>query len=360
MKIFTIIGARPQFIKASIFSKLLKDNIGLIEEYIIHTGQHYDSNMSEIFFTSLQIPKPAFNLGIGGGSHGANTGMMLIEIEKLFIKEPPDAVIVYGDTDSTLAGALAASKLHIPVLHIEAGLRSFNKRMPEEQNRIITDNLSTLLFAPTETAVQNLYKEGFDKNSVFLVGDVMYDATLYFRKFAAENENEVLNRFKLKKFEYHLLTIHRKENTDDPILLQEILAAFGVKNVPVVLPLHPRTRKKIDDYSILLPDNIIIIEPVGYLEMLTLLKNAKFVFTDSGGVQKEAYFLGRPCFTLRNETEWIELVECGANILTKPSDIKQYLHGCIERNEIVYDKFLYGGGQASNSILNVIKQYFQL
>lgn len=360
MKIYTILGARPQFIKASIFSKLLKDNTGLIDEFIIHTGQHYDSNMSEIFFSSLQIPKPAFNLGIGGGSHGENTGMMLMEIEKLLIKDRPDAVLVYGDTDSTLAGALAASKLHIPVIHIEAGLRSFNKRMPEEQNRIITDNLSSLLFAPTEIAVQNLYKEGFENNSVFLVGDVMYDATLYFGKIAAENENEVLNRFKLNKEEYHLLTIHREENTNDPILLQEILEAFEVKNVPVVLPLHPRTRKRIKDYSIYLPSNLIIIEPVGYLEMLTLLKNAKFVFTDSGGIQKEAYFLGRPCFTLRNETEWIELVKCGANILTKPSDIKKYLNGFTERNEIVYDKLLYGGGQASNNILNVIKQYFQL
>lgn len=358
MKIFTIVGARPQFVKASIFSKLLKEKGECIEEYIVHTGQHYDQNMSEIFFSNLGIPTPAYNLGVGGGTHAYNTGMMLIEIEKLLFSGKPDAVLVYGDTDSTLAGALAASKLHIPVIHIEAGLRSFNKRMPEEQNRVITDHLSTILFAPTETAIRNLKNENIDEKSIFLVGDIMYDATLHFGEIAKQSEEQLLNFYGLKKYVYHLLTIHREENTSDPQMLQEIFSAFEKENVPVILPLHPRTKKKISDYSIHVPNNIFIIDPVGYIEMLSLLKNSKYVFTDSGGVQKEAYFLGRPCFTLRNETEWIELLNIGANMLIKPSEIANYINGNSNRNNVLNDGSLYGGGKAAENILSVIKQYF--
>jgi UDP-GlcNAc3NAcA epimerase len=358
MKIFTIVGARPQFVKASVFSKLLKEKKTGIEEVIVHTGQHYDQNMSDIFFSSLGIPEPAYNLGVGGGTHGYNTGMMLIEIEKLLLSGKPDAVLVYGDTDSTLAGSLAASKLHIPVIHIEAGLRSFNKRMPEEQNRIITDHMAALLFAPTETAVRNLRNEGVPEKSVFLVGDIMYDATLHFGELAKQTEEEFLQSQQLDKQAYHLLTIHREENTSDPAMLQEIFSAFEGKNIPVILPLHPRTRKKIADFSIQMPQNIRMIDPVGYMEMLSLLKNAKYVFTDSGGVQKEAYFLGRPCFTLRNETEWVELLDIGANMLTKPAQIADYINGHSTRQEIINNGNLYGGGKAAENILSVIKQYF--
>lgn len=360
MIIFTIVGARPQFVKASILSRLLKENNYGIEEFIVHTGQHYDHNMSQIFFSSLNIPEPAYNLGVGGGTHGYNTGMMLIEIEKLLLANKPDAVLVYGDTDSTLAGALASSKLHIPVLHVEAGLRSFNKRMPEEQNRIITDQLSTILFAPTETAVINLRNEGVEEKRISLVGDIMYDATLHFGKIAEKTESFLLKKFQVHKNEYHLLTIHREENTSNPEILQEIFSAFENNGIKVILPLHPRTRKKIADFSIRMPKNIRIIEPLGYIEMLSLIKNSNYVFTDSGGVQKEAYFLGRPCFTLRNETEWVELLENSANMLIHPSRIENYINGSITRSEVVKDESLYGGGKAAENILSVIKQYFKV
>jgi UDP-GlcNAc3NAcA epimerase len=358
MKIFTIVGARPQFVKASIFSKLLKEEGDNIQEQIVHTGQHYDQNMSEIFFSNLGIPMPAYNLGVGGGTHGYNTGMMIIEIEKLLLSGKPDAVLVYGDTDSTLAGALAASKLHVPVIHVEAGLRSFNKRMPEEQNRIITDHLSAILFAPTETAIKNLRNESIDEKSVHLVGDIMFDATLHFGELAKQTEEQLLQLYELTKFNYHLLTIHREENTSDPKILQEIFAAFENDKEKVILPLHPRTKKKIADFSIRIPNNVCIIDPVGYIEMLSLLKNAKYVFTDSGGVQKEAYFLGRPCFTIRNETEWIELLNNGVNMLIKPSEIASYINGYSIRNTVVNDGTLYGGGKAAENILSIIKQYF--
>ena len=321
MKLVTIVGARPQFIKAAVFSKeFRKDNV----EILIHTGQHYDENMSDTFFKELDIPKPDYNLGIGSGNHGMQTGRMLEEIEKVLIKEKPDGVLVYGDTNSTLAGALAASKLNIPVFHIEAGLRSYNMAMPEEQNRILTDHISTLLFCPTQTAVDNLSKEGIIKG-VINTGDIMYDAVLNnivlgekkYRdgKWLEVLKKENINMINLDKKLYYLVTIHRPVNTDNHKNLSQIFDALDSLDKPVLMPLHPRTIKKVDSFK-LNKNNIIIINPVGYLMMLFLLKNAYMIITDSGGLQKEAYFLKTPCTTLRNETEWPETLVDRWNVLS--------------------------------------------
>lgn len=310
MKIVTIVGARPQFIKAAPVSRILRQNH---TEILVHTGQHYDYKMSEIFFDDLKIPKPNYNLQVGSGSHGKQTGEMLQKIEEVLLIEKPDSILVYGDTNSTLAGGLAASKLHIPVIHIEAGLRSFNRRMPEEINRVVVDHLSTILFAPTETAVKNLQKEGITHN-IYNVGDVMYDATLY-NLGLAEKKSTILKQYNLEPFQYYLSTIHRPENVDNKESLANILQALSLLDKTVLLPLHPRTEKQISLFG--LKDqantNILIIPPVGYLDMLTLENNAKGILTDSGGIQKEAYFLKTPCFTMRSETEWIETVEMGWN-----------------------------------------------
>jgi UDP-GlcNAc3NAcA epimerase len=314
MKILTIVGARPQFIKLAPFSKVLRENG--INEIIVHTGQHYDENMNDLFFKELEIPEPDYNLGIGSGNHGEQTGRMLIEIEKVILKENPDLVIVYGDTNSTLAGALAASKLHIKLAHVEAGLRSFNKRMPEEINRVLTDHVSDILFCPTQTAVENLKNEGITKG-VYLVGDVMFDALLHFSKISDMKSN-ILERLNIKPKEYYLATIHRAENTDNYERLKNILIAFSKMDEKVVFPIHPRTRKMISYYGLgdlLENDNVKVIDPVGYLDMLKLEKNAKAILTDSGGVQKEAFWLKVPCITLRDETEWVETVNLGWNRL---------------------------------------------
>lgn len=313
MKIATVVGARPQFIKAAPVSRVLRQNH---EEILIHTGQHYDANMSDVFFEELHIPKPDYNLGIGSGHHGAQTGAILEKVEEVLLSENPDALLVYGDTNSTLAGALAAAKLHIPVIHIEAGLRSFNRRMPEEINRVLTDHISEWLFCPTDTAVRNLVQEGITQG-VYQVGDVMYDA-FRFNQELAHQKSKILETLGLKTQDYILCTIHRAENTDDPSRLQEILKALAKVQKPVVLPLHPRTRKIIGEQGLseLLTGNFHVIEPVGYLDMIALEVNAWKLVTDSGGVQKEAYFAGVPCITMRDETEWVETVKVGWNVLT--------------------------------------------
>lgn len=312
MKIVTIIGARPQFIKAAaVSSALIKNHV---KEIILHTGQHYDKNMSDVFFYDLHIPKPVYNIGIRSSTHGAMTGRMLEKIETILIDEKPNIILVYGDTNSTLAGALAASKLHIPIAHVEAGLRSFNKRMPEETNRILTDHMSDLLFAPTNTAVKNLKNEGITKG-VHHIGDVMYDAAVFFGKIA-EKKSEIIGQLGLKNQQYFLSTIHRAENTDNPKRLESIINALVTlsKNTPVVLPLHPRTLKIILKIGLAKKiKNLNITKPLSFLDMVVLEKNAKVIITDSGGVQKEAYFHLVPCVTLRDETEWIETVNAGWN-----------------------------------------------
>lgn len=322
MKLVTIIGARPQFIKAAPFSEEFRKNN---EEILVHTGQHYDANMSDIFFDELGIPKPDYNLGVGSGSHGKQTASMLEGIEEILLKEKPDGLLVYGDTNSTLAGALAASKLHVPVYHVEAGLRSYNKLMPEEQNRILTDHISDILLCPTQTAVDNLNKEGI-MEGVVNTGDIMYDTVLRNIGIANEKysnglwfdeivkENGEIN--KITEKDYYLATIHRAENTDNPEKLFNIFKAFSELDKHVLLPLHPRTKRLIENLDIDFK-NIIIIKPVGYLLMLYLTSNAYMVVTDSGGLQKEAYFLKTPCTTLRDQTEWVETLGNSWNVLSQ-------------------------------------------
>lgn len=315
MKIITVIGARPQFIKAAVVSNAFKARG--VQEVILHTGQHFDSNMSDVFFDELGIPKPAYNLGIGGGSHGQNTGRMLEGIEKILMDEKADWLLVYGDTDSTLAGALAAVKLHIPIAHVEAGLRSFNRRMPEEINRILTDHAATMLFAPMEVAVTNLAREGVESDKVMNVGDVMFDAALFYGA-KADEESQILEKLGLAGEAYILATVHRAENTDAPERLTAIIQGMTDCGRQIVLPLHPRTKARIASLGLALPENVLAIEPVGYLDMVMLEKHADLIMTDSGGVQKEAFFYHVPCITLRDETEWVELVEAGWNKIVPP------------------------------------------
>jgi UDP-N-acetylglucosamine 2-epimerase len=312
MKIISVVGARPQFIKLAALSKELRRKH---REIIIHTGQHYDDDLSKIFFSELSIPKPDYNLSIGSAEHGEQTGRMLEGIERILLSHKPDLVIVYGDTNSTLAGALAAAKLNIPVAHVEAGLRSYRKSMPEEINRVLTDHVSTLLFCPTPTSVKNLKKEGITQG-VHLVGDVMYDSFLEHLK-AAEKKSRIMRKLNLGKKEFYLLTIHRAENTNIKENLKKVIQIVMNLDKTVVFPIHPRTRKKLTEFRLMskllsLPD-LILIDPVSYLDMLVLEKNARFVFTDSGGVQKEASFLKTSCLTLREETEWGETVKSGWN-----------------------------------------------
>lgn len=311
MKVVSIVGARPQFIKASPISRLLRQQH---TEILVHTGQHYDENMSDVFFEELEIPTPEYHLGVGSASHGAQTGAMLIGIEEVLVKEKPDWVLVYGDTNSTLAGALAASKLHFKVAHVEAGLRSFNHEMPEEINRIVADHLSTLLFCPSQTAVNNLANEGITQG-VHLVGDVMAEA-LAFAANKAKTHSDILSQLSLSEGKYLLATVHRAENTDDPIRLRNIIEAFNTIQEPIVFPVHPRTQKEINKLHYSLDDHVLMLEPLGYLDMVRLEASARVILTDSGGIQKEAYWLGVPCVTLRNETEWVETVETDWNKLT--------------------------------------------
>ncbi len=314
MKVLSVVGARPQFIKAFPVSLALKESNH--EEFSVHTGQHYDYSMSQIFFDEMCIQSPSINLAIGSGNHGAQTGKMLIELEKIMMEQKPDWVLVYGDTNSTLAGALAACKLQIPVAHVEAGLRSFNRSMPEEHNRLLTDHCSDLLFCPTANAVEHLRREGVVEN-VYLIGDTMYDAVLRFGPMA-ERHSVILDRLQVSPGSYALATVHRPYNTDNPHALRDILTAFGEVEHPIIFPIHPRTYKKINDYCIdttQVCPNVSFLEPLGYFDMLVLEKNACMIFTDSGGVQKEAFFFGTPCITLRPETEWVETVDLGWNHL---------------------------------------------
>lgn len=348
MKLFTVIGARPQFIKAATVSRALAAHYPDSREILVHTGQHYDANMSDVFFDELDIPRPGHHLGIGGGSHGQNTGRMLEKLDALMIQEKPDWVLVYGDTDSTLAGALAAAKLHIPVAHVEAGLRSFNRRMPEEINRVLTDHVADLLFAPTQLALRNLQKEGIADSKIHVVGDVMYDAALYYRPLARKPAWFDA----LRVGEFALCTIHRAENTDDPERMRGILAGLAESPLPVVLPLHPRTRKQLAQFHLNLPNTIRVVDPVGYLEMVWLESHCRLVVTDSGGVQKEAYFHGKPCVTLRDETEWVELVELGANVLVGAdrARIRAAVMGC-ESMICGSRDVLYGQGNSAMQLL---------
>ncbi len=351
-RILTVIGARPQFIKASVVSRAIAQSEG-IEEVLLHTGQHFDPNMSEIFFEQLGIPRPHFQLDIHSGHHGEMTGRMLAEVEKVIMAVSPDRVLVYGDTNSTLAGALAAAKLNVSVAHVEAGLRSFNMQMPEEINRILTDNISDLLFCPTDSAIQNLMYEGFDRKPVRVlqVGDVMHDAAQLFSARAVPPlDVEVPEKFVLA-------TLHRAENTDDPERLANIVRALNGLHqslVTVVLPLHPRTRKLIAQQGLEL--NVQLIEPVGYFEMVWLLDHCQMVLTDSGGVQKEAYFFGKACITMRDETEWVELVELGANELVGANTqliIDSAIRNMGRRVEDTHQ--LYGGGLAAAGIVSELK-----
>jgi UDP-GlcNAc3NAcA epimerase len=353
MRIVTVIGARPQFIKAAVVSR--EFSRAGIEERIIHTGQHFDKNMSEVFFTELGIPEPQVNLGIGGSTHGQNTGRMIEGIEAELTSVQPDFLLVYGDTDSTLAGALAAVKLHIPVVHVEAGLRSFNRRMPEEINRILTDHAADLLLAPTELAMAHLSGEGVPAERCFLVGDVMFDAAIYYGKLAAETSG-VLRDNGLDAGNYILATVHRAENTDVREHLESIFKGFESAPLPVVVPLHPRTKARMRSFNINAPDNVILIDPVGYLDMVMLEKNAALIATDSGGVQKEAFFHGIPCVTLRSETEWVELVDHGWNRLAPPSteaDLGSVIREAIDSKG--KDVEPYGRGNSAQLIVQILK-----
>ncbi|HIU64259.1 MAG TPA: UDP-N-acetylglucosamine 2-epimerase (non-hydrolyzing) [Candidatus Avacidaminococcus intestinavium] len=352
MKIITVVGARPQFIKASVVSKAIQE-IGGITEIIVHTGQHFDENMSEVFFNDLAIPRPKYKLDVNGGNHGDMTGRMLIEIEKVLLKEKPDLVLVYGDTNSTLAGALAAAKLHIPVAHVEAGVRDFDMRIPEEVNRILTDQVSSILFCPTDTAIENLQREGFAHKpaKVFQFGDVMQDsAELFSQRAISPHDFNVADGF-------ILTTLHRPDNTGDLIRLSAIVEALNYlhNNVaPVVLPLHPRMRGALNEYGIIL--DVHLIEPVSYLEMLWLLKHCGIVLTDSGGVQKEAYFFGKACVSMNDHSVWVELVKAGVNKVVG-ADSKKIIEAVISNlgRVIEVDRNLYGGGVAAKKIVEQLK-----
>ncbi len=356
MKILTVVGARPQFIKAATVSRAIASITGLTEK-IIHTGQHFDPNMSDVFFQEMEIPKPAYHLDIHGVNHGAMTGRMLEKIEEILLQEKPDVVLVYGDTNSTLAGALAASKLHYPLVHVEAGLRSFNMRMPEEINRILTDRVSNVLCCPTDQAVKNLVAEGYDKLNVKIenTGDVMLDAVQYYFQKSA-NKGSILKDVGLEKGEYILVTVHRAENTDELNRLKQIVDTLNEINqtIPIVYPIHPRTRKIIEKNQITV--HFKVIDPVGYFDMLQLIEGSKFVMTDSGGLQKEAYFFAKPCITLREETEWVELVESKTNLLTGANKDKILdAVNVFSHNACNFEKKMYGDGYAALKIVGLVR-----
>lgn len=359
-KIVTIIGARPQFVKAAVVSQAL-NRAGMFEEIIVHTGQHYDENLSEIFFAELGIPEPAYHLGVGSGTHAVQTARMLEAIEGLLIRENPQAVLIYGDTNSTLAGALAAAKLRIPIAHVEAGLRSQNRDMPEEINRIVADHLSALLFAPTTGAVAQLQKEGISMANICLVGDVMYDAALTYGS-RSDAVSRVIETFTLRDSEYALCTVHRAENTDDESRLRAIIEVLNnvARKLPVILPLHPRTLSALKriglDRSV--GEGIRLLPPLGYLDIIALQKNAAVIITDSGGVQKEAFFYRVPCVTLRNETEWKELVDLGWNRLADLNDVTGSIRTILESigRSGIQDVEPYGRGDAADKIVQILSQ----
>jgi len=358
MKIVTIVGARPQFIKAAAVSRAISEYNRLsagssppVTEVIVHTGQHYDDNMSAVFFQQLEIPPPDMNLHIGSGTHARQTGQMLMAIEDVLVAERPDWVLVYGDTNSTLAGALAAGKLHLPVAHVEAGLRSHNRKMPEEINRVLTDHLAGLLFCPTRKAVENLEAEGINRDSLILTGDVMYDSLLFNLRLA-EKKSKIIEKLHLEPGAYALATVHRAENTDNTRRLQSIFEAFAQisdRGLAVVIPLHPRTAKMIAESGIE-TGSIHILEPAGYLDMLMLAKQAKMILTDSGGLQKEAYWMKVPCVTLRDETEWTETVESGWNVLAG-ADSCRIVELVQNRTQPGSHNPFFGDGRASEKIV---------
>lgn len=349
MKILTVVGARPQFVKAAAVSRILRERH---TEVMVHTGQHYDERMSEVFFRELGIPEPDYNLEVGSAGHSVQTGEMLIRMEPIFEKEKPDWVLVYGDTNSTLAGALVASKLHIPVAHVEAGLRSFNREMPEEINRVLTDHVSDLLFCPAQKAVDNLKLEGVT-SGVHVVGDVMYDAVLRHSE-SAEKKSTILSSLNLESKKYLLATVHRASNVDETQTLLNILETFAMLGETVVFPVHPRTRKAIQVAGFKPGENIKLIDPVGYLDMLWLEKNARLILTDSGGVQKEAYWFETPCVTLREETEWVETVEAGWNVVVGTQ--RERIINAV-RNVSTPDARpnLFGDGDASQKIVRLLE-----
>lgn len=372
LKILTIIGARPQIIKAAALSRAIRNNYkDKLTEIILHTGQHYDENMSEVFFKELEIPRPNYNLNVGSGAHGAQTAAMIKGIEEALEKEKPHCLVVYGDTNSTLAGAIAASKIHVPVVHIEAGLRSFNKSMPEEINRILCDHVSTLLFSPTSAGYNNLVKEGFKENNqppyhidnpkIYHCGDIMYDNSLYFAEKAGKQE-KLLEEVQVKKEGYMLVTIHRNSNTDEPQRLNSLFSAIihlaEENNIPAVIPIHPRTSKMMEQH--LEPEllkkvksgNLVkLIPPASFLDMIVLEKNCRIVLTDSGGVQKEAFFFKRPCIVLRPESEWVEITQNGNNILADADEqrIISAFNRLINKKDFTYPP-LFGDGKAAEFI----------
>lgn len=353
MHVLTVVGARPQFIKAAVVSIALAKRHE-VRHTLAHTGQHYDPSMSDVFFDELDIPRPDMSLEIGSGLHGEQTGRMLAALEQVMLDQDPDVVLVYGDTNSTLAGALAAAKLHIPVAHVEAGLRSFNRRMPEEINRVLTDHISSIHFAPTAAAVENLAAEGI-KEEVHQVGDVMYDAMRHFGHAASSHHPSHLATLGLAGERFVLATVHRAENTDDPHRLSCIVQALGevADDLPVLFPVHPRTRAALSRLDLSLPAGLIATAPLGYLEMLSAEASAAVVVTDSGGVQKEAYFHGVPCVTLRDETEWIELVESGWNQVVPPTTaavIVAAVRGAVGR--VGRPITAYGSGDAAERIVD--------
>ncbi|SES93268.1 UDP-GlcNAc3NAcA epimerase [Salinibacillus kushneri] len=352
MKILTVVGARPQFIKSSMLSKAVQP-VQDITEIIVHTGQHYDEKMSNVFFNQLKLPKPDYYLGVGSSSHGKQTAQMLEELETIIQSVKPDVVLVYGDTNTTLAGSLAAAKLHIPIAHVEAGLRSYNKEMPEEINRQVTDHLSSWLFCPTASAVENLDKEGITEG-VYITGDIMYDAVLYFKDIAFQHSS-ILETLHLSKKDYYLVTIHRAENTDNPERLKSILKTLQQLEKNVIFPLHPRTKKKIEQFNLtnLLSYPIKTVDPFDYFDMLTITSQARMVLTDSGGLQKEAYMLQVPCITLRDETEWTETLQFGWNQLagTDQNKILNLINTFQVPNQ--YPQ-IFGSGKTAEEILTIL------
>jgi len=359
VNLLTVIGARPQFVKAAVLSRYIRDNPSLgIQETLVHTGQHYDQNMSDVFFEEMDIPQPDINLHVGSGNHGKTTGLMLERIEDVILERKPDVLLVYGDTNSTLAGALAASKIHVPIAHVEAGLRSFMMAMPEEQNRRLTDHLSTWLFCPTQTAVDNLKHEGIentasvrfdaDNKRVVLTGDIMYEASLYYRK---------KNSVQINKKDFILMTVHRAENTDNPARLTPIVKAINsLTSYKFIFPVHPRTRKILKQQNLEFSSHVKMIDPVGYLEMIAYESASSAILTDSGGVQKEAYFFRKPCITMRDSTEWVELVDSGWNTLTG-ADTDKIVN--TVKNLKIPDEYpaLYGDGNCASKICDILRQH---
>ena len=379
MRIITVIGARPQIIKAAALSRVILNDFQEIEEIIVHTGQHYDKNMSDVFFTELEIPKPQINLKVGSSSHGAQTALMIEKIEKVMLEHSPNAVVVYGDTNSTLATAIAASKLHVPIVHIESGLRSFNKKMPEEVNRILCDHVSTLLFSPTKSGFNNLLKEGFSKEksnnasadfpNIYHCGDIMYDNSLYFSKLSDEN-SDILEKLNVQNEKFILATVHRNDNTDSKIKLKDLFSTFlqitEIHQLKIILPLHPRTSKMMEQLldskllkKIQESNLLTIIDPASFLDMIALEKNAELIITDSGGVQKEAYFFKKPCIILRPQTEWVEIVETKSAVIsdTNSKIILEATERFLSNPDLKFPE-VFGDGNAASFIAKEMLNQF--